>query len=138
MVKNETSKIRSKIMSSVKSSGTVIETKMREIMEEVGVAYEEHPKGVYGNPDFIVPDKKAAVFCDGDFWHGFEFESNPRLNVKKNRKFWLEKIGGNIRRDFEVNLTLRKNGWKVLRFWEHDITRHPEEVREKIRRELLG
>ena len=134
----ESRETRSRIMASIKSSGTVIEGQMKRILAEIGLAFEEHPKGIYGNPDFTIPSKKVAIFCDGDFWHGFEMKFNPRLDVKSNREFWLKKIRGNVRRDRMVNSVLKKEGWKVLRFWEHDIKEEPDKVKEEVRRELIG
>lgn len=136
MPRKENPETRSRIMASIKSRGTVIEIIVREIIEGTGISFEEHPKGMFGNPDFIVPSRRVAIFCDGDFWHGFRMRSNPRLNVKENREFWQRKIRANVRRDREVDRLLRKDGWKVLRFWEHDIKGDPDRVREKLRGEL--
>ena len=42
-----------------------------------------------------------------------------------NAEFWVRKIQGNRQRDRFVNRELRKQGWKVLRFWEHQIRQNP-------------
>lgn len=60
------------------------------------------------------------MFVDGCFWHGC-----PRHGTKPktNAAFWRKKIQRNQARDKEVNRLLRKLGWKVLRIWEHELTR---------------
>ena len=45
-----------------------------------------------------------------------------------NRDFWKNKIQGNIMRDERVNKELAETGWKVLRFWEHEIFNNLSEV----------
>jgi DNA mismatch endonuclease Vsr len=117
----------------MKSYGTVIENIMEKMLIDCGIVFEKHPKSILGKPDFTVLSKKIAIFCDGDFWHGFEIESNPRLNVRNNRDFWINKIKSNMERDRTVNLRLAAIGWTVLRFWEHDIKRNSKHVEEIVK-----
>ena len=60
------------------------------------------------------------MFVDGCFWHGC-----PKHGVqpKGNKRFWLIKLEANKARDRKVNRLLRANGWRVLRIWEHDLTK---------------
>lgn len=67
--------------------------------------------------DLAMPGLRIAVFLDGCFWHGCE-EHPP--SVKKNAKFWLEKIARNQARDIRVREHLESVGWTALRFWEHE------------------
>lgn len=117
-------------MSRIRSKDTLIEERMKEMLERNGIKFREHPK-ILGNPDFLV-EKRILVFCDGDFWHGYNYKSrrNPR------KKFWKEKIEGNMRRDARVSRNLRAKGWSVLRFWEHDIERKPEICIKRIMRTI--
>lgn len=138
MGRRESRKTRSRIMASIKPSGTAIEERMREILAEIGLVFEEHPKGIYGNPDFTIPSMKVAIFCDGDFWHGFEMGNNPRLDVKNNREFWIKKITANILRDKIVNERLMAEGWIVVRLWEHDIKGNPGYCRKTLTKVLEG
>ena len=121
MVRCKSREIRSKIMSSIKSSGAGIEKSIAEILADLNLEFEEHPHDIFGKPDFVLRSSKTAIFCDGDFWHGFNLKTNPRLNVKNNREFWIKKIRSNIIRDSEVNKTLVSSGWRVVRLWEHEI-----------------
>jgi len=72
-----------------------------------------------GKPDFVFPNRRTVVFIDGCFWHG-----HPTLCrlPRTNRKYWVQKIEGNKVRDDKVNKTLRRQGWKVLRIWENDLS----------------
>ena len=89
MAEGKSYQTRSRIMASIKSSNTSIEKKVLEILIDMHVEFVSHPDQVYGKPDFIIPNGKVAIFCDGDFWHGFEMGNNPRLDVKNNREFWI-------------------------------------------------
>ena len=74
-------------------------------------------------PDFVFPKLKLAVFVDGCFWHGCpQHGTKP----KGNAKFWREKIARNKARDRLVTRTLRRNGWRVLRIWEHELAKKNE------------
>jgi len=90
-----------------------------------------YPK-MHGNPDFIIRRKKIAIFCDGDFWHGYKYQEKK----KPAKKFWRDKIERNMARDRSVSRKLRREGWSVLRFWEHDIEKYPQKCRKKIMRKL--
>ena len=123
---------RSSIMSRIRSKGTLIEMLMAKSFDELGIEYVSHPQ-VFGKPDFLV-EGSIAVFCDGDFWHGYRMRDNPRLNVTDNREFWVNKIRRNIARDRKVVRVLRARGLKVKRFWEHDIRRDPTRCALAVRR----
>jgi len=74
-------------------------------------------------PDFVFRKHRLTVFVDGCFWHGCPVHgTQPRQNAK----FWREKIARNQARDRLVTRTLRRAGWKVLRIWEHELTRKYE------------
>ena len=107
---------RSWIMSRIRSKNTSIDLKMKDLLTSLDCNFQMYPK-VYGNPDFILKDRKIAIFCDGDFWHGY------RYNEKKKpaKGYWKNKIETNMMRDKKISRKLRRDGWSVLRFWEHDI-----------------
>ena len=116
-------------MSRIRGTNTKIDLRMNEMLENSRYRYEMYPK-MFGNPDFILPRKRIAIFCDGDFWHGYKYHGKKRLA----KKFWRDKIERNMRRDIIVSRRLRYDGWSVLRFWEHDIEKNPEKCMRKIRR----
>ena len=78
---------------------------MKEILDDLGCLYEMHPR-MLGNPDFVIRKEKIAIFCDGDFWHGYEYD---RGNKPKG-KFWRDKIEENMRRDTRISRRLRREG----------------------------
>jgi DNA mismatch endonuclease (patch repair protein) len=78
---------------------------------------------LFGKPDFVFRALRLAVFVDGCFWHGCPKHGTRPAN---NARFWREKIARNQARDAEVNRALRKKGWRVLRVWEHELTRKNE------------
>ena len=118
---------RSWVMSQIRGKDTKIELRMKQLLEETGYRFEMHPQ-MYGNPDFAHKRKRIVIFCDGDFWHGYRYGQKKRLA----KKFWRDKIENNMRRDRRYTRNLRRDGWSVLRLWEHDIERNPEKCMRKI------
>ena len=119
-------KKRSWIMSRIRSKNTSIDRKMRDMLSGMNVRFEMYPD-LFGSPDFQV-GKRVLVFCDGDFWHGYRYAEKKR----PAKKYWREKIEGNMRRDRKVSRKLRRDGWSVLRIWEHDIKKNPDKCMKKI------
>jgi DNA mismatch endonuclease (patch repair protein) len=76
-----------------------------------------------------------AVFVDGEFWHGKDFDSLA-AQLKTRRDFWLTKIQANMERDRRNDRALAGMGYEVLRFWGREILRDPDEVAEAIARRL--
>lgn len=111
---------RRKNMQAIKSKDSKIELALRKELWSRGLRYQKNVKSVFGNPDIVFKGKKVAVFCDGEFWHGFDWE-NRKNQIKSRREYWIPKIERNIQRDKEVTETLENAGWTVLRFWEKEI-----------------
>lgn len=108
-------------MSQVRSANTAIERIFAGELDRRGiVTYTKNDRSVFGRPDFVFKARKVAVFCDSEFWHGYNWDE-AKLELKSNREFWINKIEGNIKRDTEVTLKLKAEGWRVLRFWERQI-----------------
>ena len=124
-------------MSLIRSKDTSIERRLSKLigskLYRMGYRYRRNYNRIVGKPDIAIVSKKIAIFADGDFWHGYNFKI---VGGKLPRRFWLPKIKRNIERDRKVNRELKRRGWKVLRFWEHDIKRNPEKILEKILRAL--
>ena len=111
---------RRKTMQAIKSKGSKIEKTLQNALKEKGYVFEKNYNKIKGNPDVAFLNLKIAVFCDSDFWHGYDWE-NKKFEFKSNRDFWWNKIEKNIERDEQVNKKLRNEGWTVLRFWGHEI-----------------
>jgi DNA mismatch endonuclease (patch repair protein) len=119
---------RSWVMSRIRGKGTKPELFVERLLVEKGITFEKHPK-MFGKPDFLLPEYSIVIFTDGDFWHGY------RMGPKKlavMSEFWRVKISGNKARDRRVNAFLRREGWTIVRVWEHDIRRKPEAVVARI------
>lgn len=105
------------------------EIALRRALWHAGLRYRVRPR-IPGRPDFAFVGRKIAVFVDGCFWHGCpEHYKASATNVA----FWSEKIARNQQRDREVELTLTKLGWTVLRYWEHEVEGGLELVVDRIR-----
>lgn len=115
-------------MSKVKSKGTSLEKTIRRVLKENNIRYISNPK-MYGRPDISIQKKRIAIFLDGCFWHGCK-KCNRVPNT--NKTYWVPKINANIKRDKIVSKNLKKDGWIVLRFWEHQIDRNPNVVIERL------
>jgi len=60
---------------------------------------DEYPER-FTSIDIANPEKKIAIYVDGNYWHNYPFGKNQ---------------------DKKVTKALTTMGWKVLRFWESDI-----------------
>lgn len=114
---------RSKNMQANKVSGTKPELLLAKVLFGRGHRYRKNDKTVFGKPDLSFKQLKLAVFVDGEFWHGKDWE-NRKYDHKTNKEFWIQKIERNIERDKEVNDELIKQGWTILRFWAKDIEKN--------------
>lgn len=122
---------RRKSMKGNKSSGTKIEIILGKAMFAKGLRYRKNNRKIYGTPDFSFKKYKIAVFADGDFWHGKDWDKRKN-KLGANAGFWFDKIERNLERDFKVNKKLKEEGWDVLRFWESDIKKNPEHIVEYV------
>lgn len=128
---NHTAEQRSKNMKAVKNKGSKIETMLQIELWHRGLRYRKNVKTVYGKPDIAFIRKKVAVFCDSEFFHGYDWE-NKNKEIKSNRDFWIPKIEKNMARDKAVTEKLKSDGWIVLRFWGNEIKRNLSLCADKI------
>ncbi len=125
---------RKKIMTSIKGKDTKIETLLRKELWKNGVRGYRVGMKIPGRPDIVFPKYKVAIFCDGDFWHGHNFDEwKCRLSPK-----WHDKIKRNIERDRENDLKLLEQGWTILHFWEWEILGNLEGCYQKVLDTLNG
>lgn len=108
-------------MSRIHNSDTILEKIVcGELVRNGITTFVCNDRNVPGKPDIAFPARKIAIFCDGDFWHGYDWETTKH-NIKSNREFWISKIEQTMKRDRNVTQYLRDAGWSVLRFWGHEI-----------------
>lgn len=119
---------RKKNMRSIHSKDTKIEVLLRRELWKRGFRYRKNYKELPGHPDIVITKYKIAIFCDGEFFHGKDWEVlKPRLERGKNSDFWIGKISRNMERDDEINKKLLFMGWTVIRFWGDEIKKSTEE-----------
>lgn len=125
---------RHKNMQAIKCKGSKIELILQKELWKRGLRYRKNYRKVPGVPDLVFVRMKVAVFCDSEFWHGFDWE-NRKKDFKSNQNFWLAKIERNMQRDIEVTGILQKMGWTVIRFWGKEIknnVQHCADIIEKV------
>ena len=121
-VDNLTQEQRRRNMQHIRSEDTSIEILLRKKLWKKGYRYRKNLNNLPGNPDIVLTKYKIAVFCDGEFFHGKNWEIlQPKLEKSNNSKYWIKKISRNMERDDEVNKKLLFLGWTVIRFWGKDI-----------------
>ena len=112
---------------------------LRQNLRRLGLHFQNNVRNLPGKPDIVFFAAKVAVFCDGDFWHGHHWQSlKQKLCDGTNSSYWIAKIATNRRRDKRANVELRKAGWRVLRFWEKDILKHPARAAQKVHQAVIS
>jgi DNA mismatch endonuclease (patch repair protein) len=124
-----TKKKRSEIMSKIRSKNTKAELVVFRELRKRKIYFQKHYKKVAGSPDIAIPQKKIAIFIDGDFWHGRDFK---REKNRLPKRYWRKKIELNIARDKKNRAKLKRQGWKVLKVWERDITKESQKNMGKV------
>jgi DNA (cytosine-5)-methyltransferase 1 len=114
---------RRKNMQANKSKDTKPELLLAKTLFARGHRYRKNDKTVFGKPDLTFKKIKLAIFVDGEFWHGKNWQERKK-DHKTNQEFWYQKIERNIERDKKVNEELTKQGWTILRFWSKDIEKN--------------
>lgn len=132
---NHTPEQRRRNMQAVKNKDSKIEVILRKELWNRGLRYQKNSSKVYGKPDIVFIGKKIAVFCDSEFWHGYDWK-NKKNEIKSKREFWIPKIERNIQRDIKVTNKLQAEGWVVLRFWGNDIKKNLTKCADKIERTI--
>lgn len=124
---------RKKNMQNIRSSDTKIEVILRKALWESGYRYRKNYKKLPGRPDIVLTKYRIAIFCDGEFFHGKDWdELRIKLQSSNNSEFWISKIENNIKRDVDNNRKLEEKGWVVLRFWGNDIKKKTSECVQVI------
>ena len=110
---------RSRNMNAVRGRGNkTTESRFRAALVSRGISGWHLHSPIPGRPDFVFAHAKIAVFCDGCFWHGCPLCGHI---PKRNTRFWSTKIQLTQNRDVRTTSQLIALGFRVFRFWEHDI-----------------
>ena len=122
---------RRKNMQAVKNKDSQIEQLLRKELWTRGIRYRKNVNRIYGKPDIVFIGKKIAVFCDSEFWHGYNWEERKK-DFKSHQEFWIPKIERNMERDVEVTTRLESEGWTVFRFWGNEIKKNTAQCADII------
>lgn len=124
-------------MKQVKNKDSKIEIALRKELWSRGLRYQKNVTSIFGKPDLVFKGKKVAVFCDSEFWHGYNWEERKK-DFKSHQEFWIPKIERNMERDKEVTEELQKQGWIVLRFWGKKIKKNAGGCADIIEKAVRG
>ena len=117
----------------IRSKNTEIELILRKALWKQGYRYRKNFNALPGRPDIVLTKYKIVIFCDGEFFHGKDWDIlEARLKESNNSEYWIKKISRNKERDDEINKKLSFLGWKVLRFWGKDIKNNIDECIQVI------
>jgi DNA mismatch endonuclease (patch repair protein) len=87
-----------------------------------------------GIPDIVFGRAKLAVFVDGHFWHGYQLQDwQDKLSDS-----WRSKIEATRQRDKRAEADLQRLGYRVIRFWDHDLSNDIDLAVTRIREALRG
>ena len=120
---------RSQHMARIAGSDTGPERKLRSHLWAKGLRYRLHRPTSVGRPDLVFPGSQVAVFVDGCFWHGCPIHYTP---PRTSRRFWASKLMQNVERDRRQTLALEREGWIVIRVWEHEVAEELRSVGNSI------
>lgn len=126
---------RRRNMQAVKNKDSKIEILLRKALYQKGYRYRKNYRKLFGCPDIVFTKQKIAIFCDSEFWHGYDWE-NRKKDFKSHQEFWIPKIERNIERDKEVSQQLEQLGYRILRFWGKEISKNLADVVDTIEAEI--
>ena len=120
-----------KRMSKVRLKNGKAETILAKRLWREGYRYRRNYKKLPGSPDIALTKYRVAVFVDGEFWHGENWEER-KAKLKHNREYWIEKIEENMARDKRVDAQLQEMGWVTVHFWEKQVLKRTEECLQEV------
>lgn len=120
---------RSEQMARIPGEDTSPERLLCAALSRRGLVFDTHARTPVGRPDVVIPAVHLAVFIDGCFWHGCpEHYVRPRTRTG----FWSAKLVENTTRDRRQTAELERQGWRVVRAWEHEVFVALDEVVDRI------
>ena len=120
-----------KRMSKVRLKNGKAEAILAKRLWHEGYRYKRNYKKLPGSPDITLTKYRVAVFVDGEFWHGENWEKR-KVRLKHNREYWIEKIEENMARDKRVDGQLQEMGWITIHFWEKQVLKHTDECLKAV------
>lgn len=120
------------LMQKVRRRDTTAELLLRKSLFRLGLRYRLHTRPVEDLPckaDIVFRSLRICVFVDGCYWHGCTRHFRP---PSTNASWWTEKIADNRMRDRRQSRILRRYGWVVIRFWEHQVIRNAPGCADRV------
>ena len=119
---------RSLVMQQIRSKNTKFERAVVVALKKLKKPFRQHAN-LTGKPDIVSRKKKVVVFLDSCFWHGCRWHCRI---PKSRRSYWVPKIQRNKDRAKVVNRVLKKEGWHVVRVWEHELQKDFDKSMKKL------
>lgn len=119
---------RSRVMSRIRGKDTAPERALAKLLADAGLVVEAQARDLPGRPDFVLRTDHIAIFVDGAFWHGWRF---PAWRHKLSER-WEAKIEQNRNRDRRNHRALRRKGWTVIRLWDFQLDRNPDQCLGRV------
>lgn len=121
-------------MTKIRSKDTKPELALRKELWKRGIRYRKNYSKLPGKPDIAITRYKIAVFVDGEYFHGKDWENGRREKALEgsNPDYWVPKIERNMERDAEVNDQLKSAGWTVHRYWSRDVLKNASDIADEI------
>lgn len=121
----------SKRMKALSHKKSKVETILAKALWHKGYRYRLNYKKLPGTPDIALTKYRIAIFVDGEFWHGKDFDKNKE-RLKNNKAYWIEKIEENIQRDIRNDQLLRQMEWIPIHFWSEDVNKYLDYCLDEI------
>ena len=121
----------SKRMAHVKTKKNSAEVMLAKSLWHRGYRYRLNYKALPGSPDVALTKYRIAIYIDGEFWHGKDFEQR-KTKLKNNKDYWIEKIQENIDRDLRNDKLLRQMDWYPIHFWSNDVIKYCNQCIDEI------
>lgn len=127
----DTDEATSRRMSNVKLKRGDAEITLAKMLWHKGYRYRLNYKKLPGSPDIAITKSRIAIFVDGEFWHGYNWDEK-KSKLKRNRDYWIQKIEENMARDVRVDKQLIAMDWIPIHFWSKEIKKNPDECIQTI------
>lgn len=110
-------KIRSRMMSGIRSRNTKPEILLRKALHAMGYRYRLNVRLLPGSPDIVLPKWRVVIFVHGCFWHRHP-DCKKATTPATNTDFWTKKFAANTKRDKTAIKELHNLGWRTAIVWE--------------------
>lgn len=116
----DTDEKTSRRMANIKLKNGKCEVLLAKALWHEGYRYRLNYNKLPGSPDIAISRHHIAIFVDGEFWHGYDWD-NKKRKLKRNREYWITKIEENMARDARVDKELILLGWTPIHFWSKEV-----------------